>query len=426
MWPLRGSNTNKAVNVEAVSPLLPTDIEVPGDADAAVVGDILLENARRFSARLGPSGFSNKINVGNGKRLMRIVGLGNPLLDVSASVAFNFFEEHNIQPNGACIYQPEHEGVFQFLRDCREATKVPGGSCLNTLRVVQWLTKTPRATTYLGTVGDDAYGEALRGEAQRDGLFFPLLLHPTLNTGTCAVLIAKHERSLIANLGASCHFSDTILESNGEVRAAILKADIFYCEGFVFNASPQSIFKLAHHAMTERKIFALNISACFVPGLHKTHWMRVLPFTHYLFGNGEEAISYGEVMGWTLDRRRASQLLTECGGNASDCDVTAVALRLSEEPLADPLRNRCVVLTQGARATIMACRGQVHLYNPPDIQDEEIVDTNGSGDAFVGGFLAHLSAGSSLNECVSCGHRAAKEMLKRSGCTLPEVCLKKV
>jgi adenosine kinase len=50
----------------------------------------------------------------------------------------------------------------------------------------------------------------------------------------------------------------------------------------------------------------------------------------------------------------------------------------------------------------------------------QIVDTNGAGDAFVGGFLAQLSKKKSIEECVKCGNWAATEIIQRSGCTFPD------
>jgi len=39
------------------------------------------------------------------------------------------------------------------------------------------------------------------------------------------------------------------------------------------------------------------------------------------------------------------------------------------------------------------------------LSEDQIVDTNGAGDAFAGGFLGAYVAGKSLDECVEVGHR---------------------
>ena len=46
------------------------------------------------------------------------------------------------------------------------------------------------------------------------------------------------------------------------------------------------------------------------------------------------------------------------------------------------------------------------------IPKEEIVDSNGAGDAFVGGFLAGLIKGGDLEQCVYAGHYAAGVILR--------------
>jgi sugar/nucleoside kinase (ribokinase family) len=53
---------------------------------------------------------------------------------------------------------------------------------------------------------------------------------------------------------------------------------------------------------------------------------------------------------------------------------------------------------------------------------EKLVDTNGAGDAFVGGFLSELVKGKGLEECVKAGHWASRVIIQRSGCTFPKVC----
>ena len=52
----------------------------------------------------------------------------------------------------------------------------------------------------------------------------------------------------------------------------------------------------------------------------------------------------------------------------------------------------------------------------------EAVDTNGAGDAFVGGFLAMLWLKKPIAECVRAGHWAARTIIQRSGCSFPKEC----
>lgn len=49
---------------------------------------------------------------------------------------------------------------------------------------------------------------------------------------------------------------------------------------------------------------------------------------------------------------------------------------------------------------------------------ESVVDTNGAGDSFVGGFLSQLIKGEPLSVCIECGVWAAQHIIQVSGCTL--------
>lgn len=50
------------------------------------------------------------------------------------------------------------------------------------------------------------------------------------------------------------------------------------------------------------------------------------------------------------------------------------------------------------------------------------MDTNGAGDAFVGGFLSQLAGGKGVEACIQAGNYAANVIIQRSGCTFPKEC----
>ena len=80
------------------------------------------------------------------------------------------------------------------------------------------------------------------------------------------------------------------------------------------------------------------------------------------------------------------------------------------------------MITQGEGPVIAVEHGKVKTYTVTPLDKTEIVDTNGAGDAFVGGFLAQYVLGAGLDTSVKCGIWAATHCIKRSGCTMPDVC----
>merc|ERR1712087_688602 len=115
-------------------------------------------------------------------------------------------------------------------------------------------------------------------------------------------------------------------------------------------------------------------------------------------------MGYAEACGWDTD------------------SVEFIATRLSLIPMNEKggkTRKRHVVITQGCEPTVVALNGKVTLYPIIKLDSSKIVDTNGAGDAFVGGFLAALSKGKDVKACCEAGNHSASIIIQHSGCTYP-------
>merc|ERR1711870_107997 len=146
----------------------------------------------------------------------------------------------------------------------------------------------------------------------------------------------------------------------------------------------------------------MNISAPFivqVPPFRKV-LEDTLPLVDFLFGNETEARTYAEVAGWETE------------------DVSFIATRLSLVPSAKGVK-RTVVITQGCDPTVVAINGHVTEHPIIALPKEKLVDTNGAGDSYVGGFLAALSKGLPIADCCKAGAYAASVIVQHSGCTSP-------
>jgi len=74
------------------------------------------------------------------------------------------------------------------------------------------------------------------------------------------------------------------------------------------------------------------------------------------------------------------------GWDASD--LLQCAKLLAELPKENKTRPRTVIFTQGPNDTLVCANGELKRYPVPPVPAEEIIDTNGAGDAFAGGVLA--------------------------------------
>jgi len=255
--------------------------------------------------------------------------------------------------------------------------------------------------TYMGCVGEDKSRQILEDKAREAGVrvCYQSSEQPT---GRCAVLITGTERSLVTKLDAANHFTVSHLEVPDHW-ALVKAAKTVYSAGFFLTVSPESMLKVAKECAAHNRTYCLNLSAPFLCQFFKDKMASVLPFTDIVFGNETEAAAYSE----------AHSLGTS--------DVGEVALKIAQLPKENGSRSRLVVITQGSDPVIAVQHGKLHSFPVKSIPKEAIVDTNGAGDAFVGGFLAQQVLGADLATSVKCGAWAAELCIKRSGCTMPDV-----
>lgn len=98
-------------------------------------------------------------------------------------------------------------------------------------------------------------------------------------------------------------------------------------------------------------------------------------------------------------------------------DLKEVALKIASMPKFNESRKRVVVITQGCEPVILVENGEITLIPVNALSREQIVDTNGAGDAFAGGFLSQMVLGAPYKTAVKCGIYSATHIIQHSGCT---------
>merc|ERR1719262_964974 len=149
---------------------------------------------------------------------------------------------------------------------------------------------------------------------------------------------------------------------------------MIYSAGFFITVSPDSIRLAAEEMARTGGLYCMNLSAPFLMQVppFKACFVETMPYVDFLFGNETEARTWAETEGWETT------------------DVGFIAVRLSLIPSAKG-RKRTVVITQGSDDTIVCIGGHISKHPILKLPKEKLVDTNGAGDSYVGGFLAALS-----------------------------------
>lgn len=336
------------------------------------------------------------------------MGMGNPLLDISANVTQEYLDKYDAKLGDQILAEDKHLPMFEELVKGYEVQYIAGGATQNSIRVAQWMLSAEGKagqTAFMGCVGNDEYGKQLEKCSSDDGVLVHYMKHASIPTGTCAALIVDKERSLIAHLAAANEFKETHLETE-KAKEIIESAKFIYTAGFFLTVSVPSIVKVADKAISDGKVYCLNLSAPFIVDFFGEQLATALEYADFLFGNETEAEAYAKK-------------------NNLPTDLKELALKVAEGTKKNTSRPRTVVFTQGSKSTIVAFNGTVTEYAVDPLESSKLVDTNGAGDAFVGGFLSQLiTQGDSVDlpACVKAGHWAARFIIQVSGTQLSGPC----
>jgi len=116
------------------------------------------------------------------------MGMGNPLLDISAEVGQDMLDKYEVKLDSAILAEEKHIPIYQELLDKYDAGFIAGGATQNSIRVAQWmLTKAglTNNTAFMGCVGSDNYAKTLEECASKDGVLTHYMKDESTPTGTC-------------------------------------------------------------------------------------------------------------------------------------------------------------------------------------------------------------------------------------------------
>jgi len=329
-----------------------------------------------------------------------IFGAGNALLDISCEVPEEFLTKYEIQQGNAILAEEKHLPMYAEMCAMDSVQYIPGGSTLNSVRVAQWVLNNmagaESSTAYISSInGGDNYGQTMKEALTSEGVSAAFYEGSEKATGTCAVAVPpSKDRSLVANLAAANDYVKDHLDSE-EAKNLWQNAKVGYISGFWLTVCPEGMEDIAKYYKEQGRPFGVNTSAPFICQFFVEKLKAVLADASYLFGNNEEMTFLSASLNYGTD-----DLNTIAQNLVRDYDLT-------------------VVMTCGKDPVIVCTTdGTITTYDVALIDASAIVDLNGAGDAFVGGYLSGLAQGLEQGSCVSLGNYCAGTIIQRSGCDL--------
>jgi adenosine kinase len=339
------------------------------------------------------------------KQTKTLIAIGNPIVDISAETDSATIEKYKLEWGRTVFANDENRGIFEELEKKPDVSYVPGGSIQNSLRVACWCLGMQNDTqdyklSMLGCVGNDLYKDKITTALKEAGVTPLLQANNEMNSSRCGVAIYEKERCLVPEIKASNTLSEAFVNENIET---ICNNDILLVEGYFIVERFEIVKNLVKKFKEANKLVIFTLSAVFLLQAHYDKVIEIANQSDFVFCNIEEA----------------EALAVEKGETPQDTIARA------HKKLA-PNNARLLVVTAGSRGVIGSKydfeRDQLDFVIqsfPKFIKNEEIVDTNGAGDAFLGGFLAQWMQGRSIEVCCKAGNTASGVILKNVGCTFP-------
>lgn len=307
-----------------------------------------------------------------------VVGVGNAIVDVIATVSDAFLEEHGLVKGAMTLIETERAtSLYAAMPPGIEAS---GGSAANTMAGVASL---GGRATYIGKVRNDQLGEVFAHDTRNGGVAFDVPF-ATAGEPTARSLIQvtpDGERTMNTFLGISAFLSPDDVDE-----ATVASAAITYCEGYLWDRDEAK--DAIRHAMSiasdAGRIVSLTLSDSFCVDRHRDEWLGLLDDrVDLVFANEAEVCSLFET---------------------DDFDAAAERLASMVETAA---------LTRSAKGSVVMSQGE--RIDVPATPVAQVVDATGAGDLYAAGFMYGLSMGASMERCAELGSLAAGEVISHIG-----------
>lgn len=339
-------------------------------------------------------------------RFRSLIAIGNPIVDIIAQITEETLKKFGMKFGETVFSDEKKKGLYAELEKDPKVKFLPGGSIQNTLRITSWIINMDSKEKHLykismlGAVGNDNYRDKIINAFNLAGVKYILETIPNMQTSRCGVGIYKKERSLLTEIRASNKLSEQFYKENQD---QIMEHDALLIEGYFIQENFDIIKDLCNKFKYKRKIVILTLSALFIVQNYYDKILELANYSDIIVGNMDE------FLGFVGEKEQKTEILFE-----------NISKKLVKKP-------RLFVVTNGSKGVILAkydyTRETMDFIMkgfPSPIKQEEIVDTNGAGDSFLGGFLSQYMQGKSFESCCKAGNDVAGVILKNIGCTFPK------
>ena len=308
---------------------------------------------------------------------MKILGIGNAIVDVICKVEDSFLEQHSLTKSTMKLV--DEKEFKKLLTNLKIEETVSGGSVANS---IVGLSQLGNNVGFIGKISDDELGKKYEDGLKKENVeYFYLKKKEEVPTGTCLILITPDsERTMVTFLGTAGKINENDIDIN-----AIKKSEILFLEGYLWDeGEPRKAFDKAINCANK---VAMSLSDLFCVERHKKHFLNLVKQKlDITFANEQEIMSL-------IDTKNFDDVI-----------------QFSKEI------KKLIIITRGSKGALAVNNEEVFECSAQ--KDLKIIDLTGAGDLFASGFLDSHVKGKKLNECLQNGTKMSSKIIQVIGARL--------
>jgi fructokinase len=309
---------------------------------------------------------------------MKILGIGNAIVDVICKVNDSFIEQNNLTKSTMKLFFDENE-FKNLLTNLKIEKTVSGGSVANS---IVGLSQLGDKVGFIGKVSNDEFGSKYEEGLKKEKVeYFYSKKKEELPTGTCLILVTPDsERTMCTFLGTAGKINEDDVSSD-----AIKKSEMIFLEGYLWDeGEPKKAFD---KAINNANKVAMSLSDQFCVDRHKPHFLNLVKDKlDITFANEQEITSL-------IDAKNFNEVID-----------------FSKQ------LNKLVVVTRGEKGAV-AVNGE-EIFESGIQENLKIIDLTGAGDLFAAGFLHGYINKLLIKECLEKGKEMSSRVIQQIGARL--------
>jgi sugar/nucleoside kinase (ribokinase family) len=309
---------------------------------------------------------------------MKILGIGNAIVDVICKVDENFISQHDLAKGNMKLIFDENE-FKKLLLNLKIEKTISGGSVANS---IVGLSQQGNKVGFIGKVSDDNFGEKYEIGLKKENVnYIYSKKKEGLPTGTCLILITPDsERTMCTFLGTAGKINEDDIDEK-----SIKNSEMIFLEGYLWDeGDPKKAFD---KAINNANKVAMSLSDKFCVDRHKSHFLNLVKKKlDIIFANEEEIMSL-------INTQNFNEVIT-----------------FAKEI------NKLLVITRGEKGAISINGNEIIEIGVE--KNLNIIDLTGAGDLFAAGYLHGVINNFTQKECLEKGTQMSSKIIQQIGARL--------